>query len=132
MRKILRTLEEFFWDIYFTNEFTGTVIAILIGSIPVYLIVRIFRYFDKDYKKEVSIEEQIKNIEDKLSQHEEELQHLLPKIEPLEKEEIETRYDSKKNNKILYELSLIKRRINALELFIKEDKEKLLELKNKE
>ena len=50
MQDILRTLEDTFWDIYYQNEILGLLIAIAIGSIPIFVFVKGLRFFDKDSK----------------------------------------------------------------------------------
>ena len=50
MQDILRTLEDTFWNIYYQNEILGILIAIAVGSIPIFLFVKGLRYFDKGSK----------------------------------------------------------------------------------
>lgn len=96
-----------------------------------FVIIGAFVWFLRLFDKDNSIETKIENLENKLSQQEEELQYLLPKVEPLEKEELQSKYSSKKNREISYELSQLKGRIKTLERLIEQDSEKLLQLKDK-
>ena len=43
----LCTLEDTFWDIYYKNEILGLLIAIAVGSIPIFVFVKGLRYLQR-------------------------------------------------------------------------------------
>lgn len=60
-----------------------------------------------------------------------ELKHLLPKVEPLEEQALQYKYDPKKGRELEIELLNLKGRIKTLERYIEQDSKKLSALKDK-
>lgn len=104
---------------------------ILLAIILLIAFVFILRLTDKDYRKQFSKEEKIKKLEANLVEYNSELNELLPKVDPLEKEQLESIYGTKKNREIETDLNLLKSRITTLQRFIKTDENKLQKLKGK-
>jgi len=103
----------------------------LLASILLIAFVSILRLTDKDYRKKFSKDEKIKKLEKNLVEYNSELKNLLPKVDPLEKKHLEFKYDPKKDREIESELNNLKGRIQTLERFLKNDKEKLKKLRGK-
>ena len=104
---------------------------IVLSLVIIGAFVWFLRLFDKDYKEQNSLESKIINLEEKLSRQEEELNHLLPKVEPLEEQALQSNYDPKKSRELETELLNLKGRIKTLERYIEQDSKKLLALKDK-
>jgi len=104
---------------------------IVLSLLIIGAFVWFIRLFDKDYKEQNSLESKIKNLEEKLTLQEEELKHLLPKVEPLEEQALQSNYDPKKSRELETELLNLKGRIKTLERYIEQDSKKLSALKDK-
>ena len=102
----------------------------LLASILLVVFVFILRMTDKDYRKQFSKDEKIKKLEENIAKHNAELNELLPKVDPLEKEELQSIYGTKENREIETNLNLLNGRITTLQRFIKTDENKLQKLKD--
>ena len=125
-------MSEFFEEFFFSGTTIQQMTRLVIFSLIVLTVfIFILRMTDKNYRKQFSKDEKIKKLEENLVEYDSELKNLLPKVDPLEKKQFESKYDPKKIREVETELLNLKGRIQTLERFLKTDRDKLKKLREK-